>query len=81
MTATWGSAKMLRSDGGCAICAGWEPETVDRLLAVGYGPRFISARWGHDRKVVAKHRDRCLTGARLKATESALARMAGGSRT
>jgi hypothetical protein len=65
-------------DSTCRVCSGWEPQTVDRLLSVGYGPRFISARWGHDRKVVAHHRDRCLTGERLAATESALSRMAGG---
>ncbi len=67
-----------RSDGACPVCSGMEPETVDRLLAVGYGPRFVASRWGVARKVVAKHRDRCLTGARLAATEAALSRMAGG---
>jgi hypothetical protein len=56
-----------------------EPETVDRLLLVGYGPRFVAQRWGVTRQVVAKHRDRCLTGGRLKATEAALSRMAGGA--
>jgi hypothetical protein len=65
-------------DSTCAICMGMEPETVDRLLAGGYGPRFVASRWGVTRKVVAHHRDRCLTGARLAATESALTRMAGG---
>ncbi len=65
-------------DGACAVCSGMEPETVDRLLAVGYGPRFVASRWGVTRQVVAKHRDRCLTGDRLKATQAALARMAGG---
>jgi hypothetical protein len=69
---------MPRSDGGCGICRGMEPETVDRLLAVGYGPRFVASRWGVTRQVVARHRDRCLVGDRLAATEAALARMAGG---
>jgi hypothetical protein len=68
-------------DSSCGICMGMEPETADRLLLVGYGPRFISERFGVTRKVVAKHRDRCLRGRRLEATESALARMSGGSRT
>ena len=72
---TWPS----RSAGGCAVCSGWEPETIDRLLLVGYGPRFIAQRWGVTRHVVAKHRDRCLTGARLAATEADLVRMAGGA--
>jgi hypothetical protein len=66
---------MLRSAGACPICSGMEPETVDRLLLVGYGPRFVAQRWGVPRQVVAKHRDRCLTGGRLKATEAALSRM------
>ncbi len=72
--------RMPRSerDGACRICMGMEPETVDRLLLVGYGPRFVAQRWGVTRQVVAKHRDRCLTGGRLKATEAALSRMAGG---
>jgi NAD-dependent dihydropyrimidine dehydrogenase PreA subunit len=65
-------------DSTCGICVGMEPQTIDRLLAVGYGPRFISARWGHDRKVVAHHRDRCLVGDRLAATEADLVRLAGG---
>ncbi len=66
-------------DSTCGICMGMEPETADRLLLVGYGPRFVASRWGVTRKVVAKHRDRCLTGGRLKATEAALSRMAGGA--
>jgi hypothetical protein len=69
---------MPRSDGGCAVCSGWEPETVDRLLLVGHGIRFVSDRWGHTRRDVKAHRDRCLTGDRLAATEAALSRMAGG---
>ena len=64
----------------CKVCAGMEPEKVDRLLLVGYGPRFVSERWGHSRRDVMAHRDRCLTGGRLAATEAALDRMAGGGR-
>ncbi len=71
---------MLRNerDGGCSVCMGFEPQTIDRLLLVGHGIRFVSARWGHRRRDVKRHRDVCLTGDRLKATESASARMAGG---
>jgi len=71
---------MPRSEraGGCSVCMGFEPETIDRLLVVGHGIRFVSARWGHTREVVKRHRDHCLTGARLKATQGALLRMAGG---
>ena len=58
---------------------GFEPETIDRLLLVGHGIRFVSARWGHTRRDVKAHRDRCLVGDRLAATEAALDRMAGGA--
>jgi len=65
-------------DTRCAICMGMEPETVDRLLAAGYGPRFVAQRWGVTRQVVAKHRDRCLVGDRRKRVEADLVRLAGG---
>jgi hypothetical protein len=69
---------MPRDAGPCKVCAGFEPQTIDRLLVVGHGVRFVSARWGIPRWVVKSHRDRCLVGDRLKATEAALSRMAGG---
>jgi hypothetical protein len=72
---TWPS----RSEGGCRVCGGFEPHTVDRLLLAGHGIRFVADRWGHTRQVVKRHRDRCLTGARLKATQAALDRMRGGA--
>ncbi len=62
-------------DSACGICMGMEPETVDRLLLVGYGPRFVAQRWGVTRQVVKRHRDRCLVGERLKATEADLVRL------
>ncbi len=34
---------MPRSDGACRVCSGWEPQTVDRLLLVGHGIRFVAA--------------------------------------
>jgi hypothetical protein len=67
-----------RSDGACRVCSGWEPQTVDRLLLVGHGIRFVSKRWGHSRQDVKRHRDVCLQGDRLAATEADLSRMAGG---
>ncbi len=67
--------RMPRSAGGCAVCSGWEPETIDRLLVVGHGIRFVSARWGHTRQVVKRHRDVCLQGDRLAATEADLVRL------
>ena len=66
-------------DSSCGICMSMEPETADRLLLVGYGPRFVSERFGVTRKVVARHRDRCLTGDRLATTEAALDRMAASA--
>ncbi len=66
-------------NGTCRVCSGFEPETVDRLLVVGHGIRFVADRWGHTRQVVKRHRDRCLVGDRLAATEAALSRMAGGA--
>ena len=45
----------------CRICTGPEPGTVDKLLVLGWSPRFIASRWGVSRKLVARHRDRCLT--------------------
>ena len=66
----------MQRRGSCKVCRGMEPKTVDRLLLVGYGPRFISARWGIDRKAVAKHRDLCLVVERRAAVEADLRSMA-----
>jgi len=72
--------RMPRSerDSACRICMGMEPETVDRLLLVGYGPRFVAQRWGVTRQDVKSHRDRCLVGDRRKRVEADLVRLAGG---
>jgi hypothetical protein len=67
---------MPRSEGACAVCSGFEPETVDRLLVVGHGIRFVSDRWGHTRQVVKRHRDVCLQGDRRKRVEADLVRLA-----
>jgi len=67
---------MPRSDGACRVCSGFEPQTIDRLLVVGHGVRFVSERWGIPRWVVKRHRDVCLVGDRLAATEADLARLA-----
>jgi hypothetical protein len=64
--------------GACKVCAGFEPQTIDRLLVVGHGVRFVAARWGHTREVVKRHRDRCLVGERRERVEGDLLRMAGG---
>ncbi len=67
-----------RSDSACRVCSGFEPQTIDRLLVVGHGVRFVADRWGHTRQVVKRHRDVCLQGDRLAATEADLVRMSGG---
>jgi hypothetical protein len=69
---------MPRSDGGCSVCSGIEPRTIDRLLLTGHGIRFVALRWGHRRQDVKSHRDRCLVGERRKRVEADLVRMAGG---
>ncbi len=62
-------------DSTCRICSGFEPRTIDRLLLVGHGIRFVAARWGIPRWVVKRHRDVCLVGERLEATRVDLGRM------
>jgi hypothetical protein len=45
----------------CPVCEGPEPRTVNRLLALGYGSRFVAARVPRvNRKDVRRHTDRCL---------------------
>ncbi len=61
----------------CKVCSHMEPETVDRLLVLGYGPNFIAQRWGLPRWRIKKHRDECLAGERRAGVEADLRRMAG----
>jgi len=45
----------------CSVCEGFEPRTVNRLLGLGYGSRFIAARFpGVSRKDVRRHAEVCL---------------------
>jgi hypothetical protein len=60
----------------CKVCAGMEVGTVDRLLLIGRGPRLIAPVFGHTRRAVRDHRDRCLTGARRERVVADLLRMA-----
>jgi hypothetical protein len=46
----------------CKVCKAVEADIINRLLEVGYGPGFVSARWGLKRHHVKKHRDECLVG-------------------
>jgi hypothetical protein len=56
----------------CPVCSATEPETIDRLLVFGYGPRFVEARWGIPRRRIKKHLDECLVGKRRAAAEDEL---------
>ena len=61
---------------GCPVCAGVEPGTVDRLLLLGRSPRRIAPVFGHTRRAVRSHRDRCLVGERRAKVEADLLRTA-----
>ena len=60
----------------CRVCAGPEPYTVDRLLLIGRSPRRIAPVFGHTRRAVRSHRDRCLVGERRAKVEADLLRTA-----
>ena len=60
---------------GCTVCQAMEPETIDRLLVFGYGPRFIATRWGLPSHRVKRHSSRCLVGERRAAVEADLRRI------
>jgi hypothetical protein len=50
---------------GCKVCTGVEPRTVNRLLGVGYGIRFVAKRFPHlNRKEVKRHQQECFPGMR-----------------
>lgn len=64
---------------GCKVCSGPEPYSIDKLLLLGRGPRFIAPIFGHTRPAVAAHRDRCLVGERRAKIEADLRAKAGMS--
>jgi hypothetical protein len=64
----------------CKVCKAVEADIINRLLEVGYGPGFVSARWGLKRHHVKKHRDECLVGERRKKVEADRTNIEGGSR-
>ena len=59
----------------CKVCKAVEADIINRLLEVGYGPGFVSARWGLKRHHVKKHRDECLVGERRKKVEAHIERI------
>jgi hypothetical protein len=62
---------------GCKVCSHMEPETVDRLLVLGYGTGFVAQRWGLPRWRIKKHRAECLVGERRAGVEAWLRGHAG----
>lgn len=61
----------------CPVCRSMEPYTIDRLLVLGYGPRFVAPRFGIGCRAVRKHQLECLVGARREKVTHDLRRMAG----
>ncbi len=67
--------------GGCKACEGLEPRTVNRLLALGYGSRFVAERFpGLTRRDVRRHADVCLPP-KLDGVHEDLRRLGGGGDT
>ena len=66
------------ADKACKVCNAVESRTIDRLLAIGYGPPFIAARWDLKRNAIKNHRGKCLVGDRLADTVADLERTVNG---
>lgn len=66
------------SKGRCPACSHVEDYTIDRLLVLGHGSRFIAARFGITRQQVRCHQRECLPD-RRPAVEAKLREMAGAS--
>ena len=63
---------------GCKVCEGVEPYTVNRLLGLGRGSRFVEARFPHlTRKNVKRHQQECFPQMRDEVAQD-LARLGGG---
>jgi len=62
----------------CPVCQAWESRTIDRLLVLGYGPMFVSTRWGLKRRDIRLHRDTCLVGDKRANVVADLQSLAGG---
>ena len=61
----------------CPACEHFDSKTLDRLLAVGYSPRFVSERFiVLSRPAIKRHAERCLTS-KLEAVHKELRLMAG----
>ena len=60
----------------CVVCRGLEPTNLNRMLLLGWSPRFLSARWGHSRGAIKRHAAQCLSGELRDGTERDLYAMA-----
>ena len=45
----------------CPVCRGLEPTNLNRMLLLGWSPRFIASRWGYSRAAIRRHIKECLT--------------------
>ncbi len=64
----------------CPVCRGLEPTNLNRMLLLGWSPRFLSARWGHTRGAIKRHASECLTGPLRDGTERDLFEMVSRAR-
>ena len=63
----------------CKVCEGVEPRTVNRLIGLGRGSRFIADRFPHvSRKDVKRHQERCFPRIRGEVAHD-LERLGGGA--
>ena len=63
--------------GRCPVCEGYEPRTVNRLLVLGHGSRFVAERFpGLTRMDVRRHKEVCLPPVREEVNKD-LKRLAG----
>ncbi len=62
----------------CPACDHFDAKTVDRLLGLGYSPRYISRRFiVLSRRVLTRHKDVCLPP-KLEEVHADLMRLGGG---
>jgi hypothetical protein len=62
------------------VCSSQEPYSIDRLLVLGgRGPRSLAPVFGLDRRDIARHERKCLTGQRRQRVEADLMAMVDGA--
>ncbi len=61
----------------CPACEHFDSKTIDRLLVIGYSPRYVSRRFiVLSRKSIKRHADVCLPP-RLEEVHADLVRLGG----